>query len=137
MNIVQAKQTLRQLFLDALLAEGITLDVQYENRNLIDTGSQVEPYLIFEIELTGKQQVSIGRPYHTRYFGEMSVGVCCKENEGTSFQDQVADKLVKHLELKDINGVRLKVADVRPAKLMKGWYCLPIVTKFWFDKLAN
>lgn len=137
MDISQAKQTLRQLFIDALTAEGINLAVQYENRNLIDTGSQVEPYLIFEIEITGKKQVSIGKPYHTRYYGEMSVGICCKENEGTSFQDQVADKLVKHLELKDINGVRLKVADVRPPRPIKGWYCLPVVTKFWFDRLAN
>lgn len=137
MDLTQAKQTLRQLFVDALAAEGINLEVQYENRNLIDTGSQTEPYLIFEIETVRKKQVSIGRPYHTRYFGEMSVGICCKENEGTSLQDEIADKLIRYLELKDVNGVRLEVADPRPAKLIKGWYCLPIVTKFWFDRLAN
>lgn len=138
MTFAAARLALTTQFELALAAHALPRPkVQYDNRNLIDTKTQVDPYVSFNIvNVNGKQLDLSNKPMSAQY-GQMILTVMIKENGGTSKVDLLMDHFLPRLELKELGAVRTHTGMAAKCFEKNGWDCHPIVIPFWWLRVAT
>ena len=138
MTFESARVALTTQFKLALAAYPTTKPkVQYDNRNLIDTRTQIEPFVSFNIlNINGQQLDLSNRPMSAQY-GQIVLSVMAKENTGTSKVNVLLDYFLPWLELKELGAVRTHTGMGAKSFEKNGWEGHPIVIPFWWLRVAT
>jgi len=111
--------------------------VQYQNRDLIDTKVQVEPWVSFSIvNLTGKQLDLSNKPMSGQY-GQIVLAAMARENTGSSKANLLLDYFLPWLELKELGVVRTHSAMGAKNFVKDGWEGYPLLIPFWWLRVAT
>lgn len=111
--------------------------VQYDNRNLIDPRTQIEPYISLSfININGRQLDLSPRPMSAQY-GQVVLAAMVKENTGTSKANALLDYFLPWLELKELVAVRTHTGMGAKSFEKNGWEGYPIVIPFWWQRVAT
>lgn len=110
--------------------------VQWDNRNLIDMGSQVDPFLCVDFLVGSGVQKSLGNTKVVRYTGMLAMIALIKEGQGVSAAIRMIDSLAHALQMRSIGGVITEAAMPQAAKDIGGWHHRPLVVPFWFDDIV-
>ena len=134
------RETIRQAVVAAVEARKATwsaypLLVEYDNRVLVDTQTQTNPFLCVRIMFMDGEQVDLGSNPNHRVFGQIHMAAALRSGEGTARANELLDYFVPALHMKTLSGVRLWGS--RPAKdlLHLGWVYSPCLIPFEADTL--
>ena len=109
--------------------------VEYDNRVIVDTQTQVEPYLIVNIVFFDGWQADLSNSPIQRILGQLQIIAVAKEGDGSAKPLQVLDYLYPQLQRKSLGIVRTDT--VKPIKMKSrlGWCGYPVIIPFRFDKI--
>lgn len=128
--VVAAVETLKTSWVD------YTLLVEYDNRIVVDTQTQVNPFLCVHIVYTGGEQASLGQTQtHHRVYGSVIVSAAVKLGSGTKQANDLLEHFIPSLHLTSIGGARMWGASPEKDKEHRGWIYYPVVIPFDFDEL--
>jgi len=113
------------------------LVVEYDNRLIVDTQSQTNPFLCVHIYYVGGEQASLGQATkHHRVYGSLVLSAAVKEGAG----DEKANDLLQHfypsLHMTTIDGARTWGAVPSKERAHRGWVYYPVVIPFDFDNIS-
>ncbi len=111
--------------------------VQWDNRNLVDMGSQVDPYLAVDFVVSGGSQKSLGKTKVVRYLGMLVICAAAREGQGVKLLLQWLDALTSPLQMRDIGGVVTQAAMPQAPKDVLGWHIRPLALPFWYDDIVE
>ena len=137
MNIGAARVAAYQAVSAAVGALSPVPPVQWDNRNFIDTSTQVDPFLVVEFEVGNSLQKSLGNLKVVRYFGQIALLVCVKEGEGIAKVTSIADPLCLALGMKNFGGLITEAVKPQRPVPDKGWHMQPLSVVFWFDDIVT
>lgn len=110
---------------------------QYPNRNLIDTTTQLVPYVGLDIvNISGKQLDLNPKPLSAQY-GQIVITAFCKVNSGERDGGMLLDYFLPWFELKNLGLVRTHSGMYAKSNLFKDWEGYPIVIPFWWVRVAT
>lgn len=111
--------------------------VQYGNRNMIDTTTQVEPWVALDIvNMSGKQLDLNPKPLSAQY-GQIVITSMCKVNSGEREAGLILDYFLPFFELKNLGIVRTQAGMYSKAASVKDWVGYPITIPFWWLRVAT
>jgi hypothetical protein len=121
----------------ATFAPGYTLIIEYDNRILIDTQTQTNPYLCVDIRLIAGEQADIAdNPIH-RIYGSIALIACIKEGAGRKLANDILDHFYPKLQRKTLGGVvRTRMASFEREFSKQGWAYYIAVIPFWSDQTS-
>lgn len=125
--------------LDAAVAAypGTAPQVQAPNRNLIDTTTQVDPFVGLDIVNITGAQLDIGIKPLAAQYGQIVLTAFCKENSGMRAATLLLDYFLPWFEMKDIGIVRTYAGMATKHATVKGWDGYPITIPFWWVRVAT
>lgn len=110
------------------------LIIEYDNRIVVDTQTQVKPYLAVHVKfMDGNQADLAARPIH-RIIGQIHIAAVTKLGTGSSEALKLLDFFYPQLHQRSMGVVRCHMAKVVDVKLHLGWQYYPVLIPFWFDK---
>lgn len=110
---------------------------QYPNRNLVDTTTQVLPWVGLDIvNISGKQLDFNPKPLSAQY-GQIVITAFCKQNSGERASGLLLDYFLPWFELKELSGVRTQTGMYAKSNPFKDWEGYPIVVPFWWVRVAT
>lgn len=121
----------------ALLAAvtGIAVDVFTENGPQPNFATQVNPWLLFEIAIDARSQISMGQPGVRRARGALQIAVFEKVGDGTGITNDVFDALDQALSNQYLGGAVMGDAQgFKPANFDQ-WSPLGVQYLFTFDDI--
>lgn len=110
--------------------------LQYENRNLVDTSTQVDPFVGIDIVYINGTQLDLGAKPMSVQYGQIVITAFCKENSGTKAANVLLDYFLPWLELKEFSGVRTHSGMYSKGNSQKGWQAYPLIVPFWWTRVA-
>lgn len=111
--------------------------IEYDNRTLVDRATQKDPFIMVDILYLSGEQASIGLDTYVRTYGQILFSSCVKENTGLKAAAEIVDFFSARLEIREFNSVRTFGASPQKFQETLGWYYLPVVIPFYFDRVAN
>lgn len=127
-DIVAAVDGLKSGFLG-----GYPLIIEYDNVMLIDTQTQVNPYLCVDIKIVEMSQADLSdNPTH-RAHGQLVLASAVKEGKGVKKANEMLDYFYPKLQRKSFGLVRTSMADAVPAKTHLGWVYYAVIIPFRAD----
>jgi hypothetical protein len=111
------------------------LIIEYDNRIIVDTQTQVDPYLLAQIVLFDGVQADLAANAIHRFYGQLHLIAAVKEGAGSADALKLLDHFVPQLQRKSFAGVRLETAKPAPSKKNLGWVYFPTLIPFWYDKI--
>jgi len=109
------------------------LIIEYDNRIIVDTQTQTNPYLAVQIMfMSGEQADLSAAPIH-RTYGQIHLAAVVKEGSGSALAMGLLDWFYPRLQRKAFGAVRTLMADYAPVKPFKGWSYFPVLIPFWMD----
>jgi hypothetical protein len=126
----------RQSIVTAIEAAKLTftdypLVIEYDNRMLVDTATQVNPFLCVDIKfLDGRQADLSSSPIH-RKIGQIHLQAVVKEGSGTAKALQLMEHFYQPLQRGQFGGVRTHMATFAKEMVFKGWVYYPAIVPFW------
>ena len=122
--------------IDALKAGfpgGYPLLIEYDNILLVDTQTQVNPYLRVDLKFIDMAQADLSdNPTH-RVLGQIILGAGVKDGGGTKSANVILDYFYPRLQRKSFGIVRTSMATVGPDVPHLGWLYSPMVIPFRAD----
>lgn len=118
-------------------AGGYPLVIEYDNRILVDTQKQTDPYLQVEIVYLGAEQADLSEnPIH-RLTGMIILTAKVKEGGGTAELNKLMEAFYPALQRKNFGDVRTFMSDIVTAKAQTkdGWVGLPVTIPFLIHKV--
>lgn len=112
---------------------GKQLIVEYDNRIVVDTTTQEEPFLCVAVEFKDAIQPELTKRIH-RFIGFIRVSVASKVGDGTAKSNQILDYFYPKIHGKDHDKVRCLMADVMPDRPHLGWVYQTMAIPFWSDQ---
>lgn len=127
-DVVAAVENLKAGF-----TPGYTLVIEYDNMVLVDTQTQVNPYLRIDVKIIDMEQADVSdNPTH-RIYGQLVLGAGVKEGAGVGPANQILDYFYPRLQRKAFGGVRTHMATMAPEVSHLGWLYVPVIIPFWSD----
>lgn len=109
------------------------LVVEYDNRIVVDTTKQVEPFMCVSLQFNDAYQPELQQKLH-RFMGFIKLSVASKEGSGTAKANAILDYFYPKLHATRHGTVRTLMADVVPDKPHLGWIYQTMVIPFWSDQ---
>jgi len=110
------------------------LVVEYDNRILVDTRTQQNPFLQVRILLLGAEQVNVSDDPLHRFIGQIHIAAATKEGSGTKQANELLEFFYPHLQKKTLGGVRTLMSSFSRTQTQLGWDYTPALIPFWYDK---
>lgn len=110
-----------------------TLIVEYDNRILVDTQTQSNPFLCVEIQYLDGEQVDLGGSPNHRVYGQLTVAAAVKEGGGSTLGNNLLEHFYPALHLTTIDGARMWGAKPEKTRPHRGWIYFPVSIPFDFD----
>jgi len=114
-------------------AYGKPLVIEYDNIVIVDTTTQVEPFLTVEIKITDSYQVELSNTPLKRYIGSVIVAAAVKQGKGSASGLKILDFFTPRLERKRFGTVRTHIAAAAPKREHLGWCYFAVSIPFWSD----
>lgn len=135
------RESFRQAVVTAVEARkalwpGFTLVVEYDNRIIVDTQTQTNPFLCVEIQYIDGEQVDLGGNPNHRTYGQLTVAAAVREGGGSKQANELLDHFYPALHLTTIDGARMWGAKPEKTKPHRGWVYYPVSIPFDFDTTA-
>jgi hypothetical protein len=134
-----SKEQIRQDLVSAVNAlhagfsGGYPLVIEYDNILIVDTQTQVNPFLQVEIKIVDMEQADMSdSPIH-RVFGQLVIAAAVKEGKGVKAANLLLDYFYPRLQRKAFGVVRTYMADAAPEKKHLGWVYTPVLIPFRAD----
>ena len=111
------------------------LVIEYDNRIVVNTQTQTDPYLAVHVMFMGGAQADLSdAPIH-RVYGQIHLAAVVKEGQGSAKALALLDFFFPQLQRKTFGIVHTHMADTTPVKTLNGLVYYPILVPFWFDKI--
>jgi hypothetical protein len=134
----QARQMIVTLGEQAKVAwVGTPIDIQWDNRNLIDITARQTPYVDISMLEMGGGQLELGPKPLIKQDGYIVVTACIREDQGSAKALALRDHFLPYYELKDLSVLRTYAGTAHKSVLAKGWMCYPVMIPFWFTRVAQ
>lgn len=135
------RESFRQAVVTAVEARkaswsGFTLVIEYDNRTLVDTQTQTNPFLCVEIQYIDGEQVDLGGSPNHRTYGQLTLAAAVREGGGSKQANELVDFFYPALHLTTIDGARMWGAKPEKSKPHRGWLYYPVSIPFDFDTTA-
>lgn len=135
------RESFRQAVVTAVEARkalwvGYSLIVEYDNRIIVDTQTQTNPFLCVEIQYLDGEQVDLGGSPNHRVYGSLTVAAAVKEGSGSKLANELLQHFYPALHLTTIDGARMWGAKPEKTKPHRGWVYHPVSIPFDFDTTA-
>lgn len=132
------RESFRQAVVTAVEARkalwsGYALIIEYDNRILVDTQTQTNPFLCVEIQYVDGEQVDLGGSPNHRTYGSLTVAAAVKEGSGSKQANELLEHFYPALHLTTIDGARMWGAKPEKSKPHRGWVYYPVSIPFDFD----
>jgi hypothetical protein len=109
--------------------------IEYDNRIVVDTQTQVKPYLAVHIKfMDGRQADLAAKPIH-RMSGQIHVAAVAKIGSGSAEALKLLDYIYPQLHQRSMGVVRCHMSKLAPMSPHLGWNYYPVLIPFWFDKI--
>lgn len=126
-SIVTAVEAAKVSFTDYPLV------IEYDNRIIVDTATQLDPFLVVNIRfLDGAQADLSTNPIH-RKIGQIHLQAAVKEGSGTAKAYTLIEHFYQALQQSQFGGVRTRMASFAREQPFKGWVYYPALVPFWTD----
>jgi hypothetical protein len=114
------------------------LVVEIDNHSVVDQVTQQDPYLLVEVDfLPGGGQLDLAERPLVRQVGQLCLYAVVKKDSGTDAARRLLDFVVPYFELQTCGSVKLHAAQAIRAREVKGWWYVPTLLDFWYDRLAR
>jgi hypothetical protein len=113
---------------------GYTLVVEYENRIVVDTKTQTNPFLTVETIILDGSQLEIANAPHHRLLGQIHIAAAVPDGSGASQANRLLDWFIPKLHGKTFNTVRTKLAVPSKPIPHLGWQYYGVAIPFWSDQ---
>ena len=124
-SIVTAIEAAKATFTDYPLV------IEYDNRVIVDTAAQINPFLCVSIKfLDGWQADLADNPIH-RKIGQVHLQAAAKAGSGSAKALQLVEHFYQALQRKTLGGVRTQMARFAKEQPDKGWVYYPALVPFW------
>ena len=111
-----------------------TLIIEYDNRLLVDTQTQHNPFLRVGITYFDGEQIDLGSQNH-RDQGLVVVSAVVREGEGSAKANALLDHFVPSLQQRSIGALRLWGSRPHKDSPHLGWVYYPVAIPFEADTL--
>ena len=112
---------------------GYPLVIEYDNRIIVDTATQLDPFLVVNIRfLDGAQADLSANPIH-RKVGQIHLQAATKEGAGSAKALVLLEHFYRALQRSQFGGVRTRMASFAREQALKGWVYYPALVPFWAD----
>lgn len=129
--VVAQVEALKGTFPDYLLL------VEYANGLVINTATQVDPYLRVRIVYQDGDQIDLAAKPGHRLIGTLLVEACIKAGTGTSKANKLLSHFYPTLHLSDRMGpLRTRAARFASKDAKDGWAAEAALIPFWADSLS-
>lgn len=109
------------------------LQVEYDNRIVVDTQTQTLPFLVVKIVYLSGEQADLGiSPIH-RVYGQVHIAAAVKEGGGTAQANALLDFFVPSLHMRSIGGARMYGSKPQKDVDHRGWVYTPVLIPFDSD----
>lgn len=109
------------------------LVIEYDNILIVDTQTQVNPWLRVDIKIIDMEQADLSdNPTH-RIKGQLVLGAAVKEGGGVKAANQILEYFYPRLQRRTIGTVRTNMATIAPVSPHLGWLYTPVIIPFWSD----
>lgn len=119
------------------IATGGTLVVNAPNRQLVDYGTQVDPFLQWDLVWRHGEQMELGEEPVVRSDAQLIVSAAVKVGDGTLAAQQLLDFVTPYLELRTLSVARTKAAAPSPFADHNGWHYESVIIYVWYDRFAT
>jgi len=109
---------------------------QYENRNMVDTTLQQDPFVELDIKNISGRQLDLSNKPMTEQRGQIWITAFAKEGTGSRAAGLILDYFLPWFELKELGIVRTHSAFYFNAKPVNGWQPYPLLVPFWWIRVA-
>lgn len=114
---------------------GYTLVIEYDNRLIVDTKTQLNPFLTVNVKMiSGEQKDLSDHPTH-RIHGQIVLSAAVPEMEGSSKALKLLDFFYPGLQRKKLGNITTWTASPAPVHPHLGWEYYSIVIPFWSDQV--
>jgi len=132
-------EVIRQAVTNAVEAAKVTfteypLVIEYDNRILVDTQTQVNPFLQVRVLILDGGQVDLSNDPLHRYIGQLHLAAVTKEGGGSAEANRLLEHFYPKLHKNSLGGVRTYMAKPSTPKPHLGWIYTPVLIPFWFDR---
>ena len=110
------------------------LVVSAEGREVVDEGTQANPYLQVQIRRIGADQAELGARPLVEQRGQIYLVVKDKAGNGTSRAERLRDFIEPYFDMKDIGIVRTHAVEATSLPDEKGWQRFPLIVNFWYHR---
>lgn len=111
------------------------LVIEYDNRILVDTQKQTNPFLCVSIVYISGEQLELAGVNH-RVWGQVHVSAAVRVGEGSGKANELLDHFVPALHMRAISNLRLWGASPVRDRPHLGWVYYPVLVPFEADNLA-
>lgn len=118
----------------AALFTAYPLVIEYDNRILVDTRAQENPFLQVRILLLGGEQVDLSNDPLHRITGQIHLAAATKNGAGTRQASELVEFFYPYLHKKSLGGVRTLMSSFSRTIEHLGWDYTPVIIPFWYDK---
>lgn len=112
-----------------------TLVVEYDNRILVDTKTQTNPFLCVNIAYISGEQVNLAGASH-RVYGQLHISAAVRENEGSAKANELLDFFIPSLHMRSSGNLRLWGSSPVKERPHLGWVYYPVIVPFEADTLV-
>jgi hypothetical protein len=111
------------------------LIIEYDNKIVVDTAAQVNPFLQVRMKLIDGYQMELASNPHHRIIGQIELAAVIKDGKGTAQAYALLDHFYPKLHRKSLGSVRTLMALPAPTKKHMGWNYYPVLIPLWSDQL--
>lgn len=120
--------------LKATFSGGYPLVVEYENRLVVDTKTQRDPFLCVKVKYLSAEQADLAMNPTHRHYGQIHLAAAVPEGSGVSKANALLAHFYKGLQHSTIGTVRTMMATPAPPSPHLGWEYFAMAVPFWSDQ---
>lgn len=110
------------------------LIIEYDNKIIVDTAKQVNPFLQVRMKLLDGYQMELANKPHHRLVGQIELAAVVKVGAGSAKAYQLLDHFYPKLHKTRLGTLRTMMALPGPVKDHLGWSYYPVLIPLWVDQ---
>lgn len=122
--------------LKSAFSGGYPLVVEYDNRDIVDMATQVNPFLQVSIKVLDGEQVSLSTNSAHRWSGVIALSAVVPCGSGTGKANTLLEHFYKGLHRNSFGSIRTFMAEPGGNKEHLGWLYVSALVPFWSDQPA-
>lgn len=118
----------------ASFAGGYPLVIEYDNRIIVDTKKQTNPFLCVEFKFLSAEQTALGDSPEQRFWGHIVLSAAVPEGAGKASAHKLLEHFYPKLQRKSFGSVRTTMSTMAGDRPHLGWVYVTVLVPFWSDQ---